>query len=111
MLNLLLNTKLLGVQKVIGNEFSHVLPLCMFAGYNDFLALLDKRYSNKAKQEGGQMAKKIRKTGSLSDASPPFGTPKWMIEAEFEGKKKHLQSIPINSLMCTYKYYKYVLVL
>ena len=48
--------------------------------------MLDKRYANKPKKDGGQMAKKNRKIGTCSTAPPPFGTPTWMIDASFQGK-------------------------
>ncbi len=41
-----------------------------------FLALLDKRY---AQRDGA------RRIGTCSTASPPFSTPRWMIDASFQG--------------------------
>ena len=62
--------------------YSDIIGLC------EFLALLDQRYEQKVHKEGGQMAKKNRKIGSLSTSSPPVDAPSWTVDPDSLGTLK-----------------------
>ena len=40
---------------------------------------LDKRYSEKTSQEGGTVAKKVRKISAMLTKSPPVDAPQWTV--------------------------------
>ena len=52
---------------------------------NNFLAVLDKRYTDKIKGEGVLMAKKLRQCGSSSTLLPPSGAPSWALNEARNG--------------------------
>ena len=59
----------------------------IFAELNAFFSKLDRRYDAKVKKDGNTMAKKVRKTGSISDSPPPAGAPDWTLNPVQTGNK------------------------
>ena len=73
-----------------------LLVLKLILELNEYIELLDKRFSEKNHREAGLVAKKIRKLGSPSTSEPPTDSPTWAIEKD--GKIKFTLHLLTNIL-------------
>ena len=80
----------------------------IFAELNAFFSKLDRHYDTKVKKDGNTMAKKVSKTGSITDSPPPAEAPDWTLNPVQTGNKYTRVSLGPFSIMSAVNSYRFL---